>query len=81
MERNHTRESFFERSLFRGHWKDKRLRTEQGSRKKSTQSHFRNETNHLYIESKQEEVEELKRVLEQKEVIIKQLINKIHKLS
>ena len=41
-ERRQSKESFFEKSLFRGHWKDKRLKTEQGSRKKSVYSHQKN---------------------------------------
>jgi hypothetical protein len=68
--------------MFKGHWREKRLKTEQGTRsKKSTHSLAKQETNHLYIETKGEEIEELRRLLEQKETIIKQLINKIHKLS
>jgi hypothetical protein len=67
--------------MFKGYWREKRLKTEQGSRKKSAHSLMKQETNNLYIESKGEEVEELRHLLDQKETIIKQLINKIHKLS
>lgn len=78
-----SRETFYEKNMFKSgnHW-NKRLKTEEGGgrRKKNSHSMLRERyPNHLVIQSGNEEIEEYKRIIEQKDLFIQKLIAKIQK--